>query len=64
MDNKYGKLIAKIKKAQNIAIFMHINPDCDCIGSAISLYKFLQKDGKKQEVVGLKTRVLLNTALQ
>ena len=46
MDNKYGKLIAKIKKAQNIAIFMHINPDCDCIGSAISLYKFLQKDGK------------------
>lgn len=44
--NKYGEIINILKKATNIAIFMHINPDCDCIGSAIALSAFLQNDGK------------------
>ena len=44
--SRYDRVIAKIKKAQNIAIFMHINPDCDCLGSAIALYLYLQKIGK------------------
>lgn len=45
--NNYGKIIKVLKNASNVAIFMHINPDCDCIGSAIALSTFLQNDGKK-----------------
>lgn len=44
--NKYDVIINKLKKAKTVAVFLHINPDCDCIGSAIALSKFLRKDGK------------------
>ena len=43
----YAKVIATLKSVESIAIFMHINPDCDCISSAIALYSFLKKDGKE-----------------
>lgn len=45
--NNYDKIIGVLKNASNVAIFMHINPDCDCIGSAIALSAFLKNDGKK-----------------
>ncbi len=44
--SKYSSVIQLLKKAKNVAIFMHINPDCDCIGSAIALSRFLKNDGK------------------
>lgn len=45
--NNLDHIISLIKKSQNVAVFMHINPDCDCIGSAIALTLFLRKAGKK-----------------
>lgn len=44
--SEYSNVIQLLKKAKNVAIFMHINPDCDCIGSAIALWRFLKNDGK------------------
>ena len=39
------KEIAKIiKKSNSIAIFTHINPDFDALGSSMSLYYALKKD--------------------
>lgn len=45
--SNYSNVINTLKKGKNFAIFMHINPDCDCLGSAIALALFLRKDGKK-----------------
>ncbi len=42
----YKKAIDLLKNNQKIAVFMHINPDGDCISSALSLYLFLKKCGK------------------
>ncbi len=42
----YTKAIDMIKNAETIAIFMHVNPDGDCIGSALALYAFLTKLNK------------------
>lgn len=47
MINSYKKIIDVLKTANSIAVFMHINPDCDCIGSAIALSLFMRKNGKK-----------------
>ena len=45
------KEIAKIiKKSNSIAIFTHINPDFDALGSSMSLYYALKKLGKKVEL--------------
>lgn len=40
----------KILPAENIAIFMHVNPDADCIGSSLAMYKFLTNLGKSATV--------------
>jgi len=42
----YTKAINMLKNAETVAIFMHINPDGDCIGSSLALYAFLTKIGK------------------
>ena len=48
--NNYEKAISLLKEAQTVAIFMHINPDPDCLGSALALSAFLRKLGKKVSV--------------
>lgn len=45
--SKYSDVINALKNSRKVAVFMHINPDCDCIGSAIALSLFLRNDGKK-----------------
>ena len=40
-------VVKLIKSANHIALFSHINPDCDTIGSALALRLFLLKAGKK-----------------
>lgn len=42
----YSDAIKLLKENDKIAVFMHINPDGDCISSALSLYLFLKKLGK------------------
>lgn len=44
------KIISAIKKAKNIAIFSHIGPDPDAIGSALALRRGLLKQGKCVDV--------------
>ena len=44
---KYQKILDEINIASNIAIFCHINPDGDTLGSGLALYGFLKKLGKK-----------------
>ena len=41
------KIIKEIKEAQNIVITAHINPDGDCLGSAIALMLILDRYNKK-----------------
>ena len=41
------KIIDEIKEAQNIVITAHINPDGDCLGSAIALMLILDRYNKK-----------------
>jgi phosphoesterase RecJ-like protein len=43
----YEKFIKKVNCADSIAIFMHVKPDGDCVGSSLGLYKFLINMGKK-----------------
>ena len=39
-------VVSLLKSANHIALFSHINPDCDTIGSALALRAFLKKAGK------------------
>ncbi|HCJ01621.1 MAG TPA: hypothetical protein DHV31_01885 [Clostridiales bacterium] len=39
-------VVKLLKSAKIIALFSHINPDCDTIGSTLALRAFLQKAGK------------------
>lgn len=41
-----GQIFTELKKAQNILIISHRNPDADCIGSNLGLRLFLEKSGK------------------
>ena len=40
------EIVKLIKSANHIALFSHINPDCDTIGSSLALLSFLKKTGK------------------
>lgn len=42
-NNVYQEIIDHLEKAKTIAIYMHTNPDGDCIGSSLALYIFLKK---------------------
>jgi phosphoesterase RecJ-like protein len=47
MINKlYQEIINHLEKAETIAIYMHINPDGDCVGSSLAMNRFLSKLGK------------------
>lgn len=49
-NNNYSDAIALLEEADTIAVFMHVNPDPDCIGSAIALVTYLKNKGKKAYV--------------
>lgn len=42
----YETVISKIHAAQTVAVFMHINPDGDCVSSSLAVYAFLTNAGK------------------
>lgn len=46
IENKFAKIIDKIRAAKTIAIFAHISYDPDCLGSMFGLARFLKKQGK------------------
>lgn len=46
MDKEMQKLVGAIKKSNSIALFSHINPDGDTVGSASALYFALKAYGK------------------
>lgn len=46
----YELFSKKILSADKIAVFMHINPDADCIGSSLAVYKYLNNMGKDVDV--------------
>jgi len=43
-------VLNQLKSAKKIALFCHVNPDCDTIGSALALKFSLEKIGKKTDV--------------
>ncbi len=45
-NSNYKPIIDALRSAESIAIFIHINPDPDCMGSALALQRFLRKQGK------------------
>ena len=54
----FDTIIEIIESSKTIGIYMHASPDGDCIGSALALYLFLKKLGKKATVFSpdLKTK--------
>ena len=44
------KIIDHLKKQSSVAIFVHVNPDWDCIGSAMALRCALRSIGIKSDV--------------
>lgn len=48
MENNsiYTQIIDILSEAKTIAIYMHVNPDGDSIGSSLSMYRYLVKMGK------------------
>jgi len=50
-QNDIELLSNSIKKAKNIVITGHQNPDADCVGSALGLYHFLKEIGSNVEVI-------------
>ena len=42
----YENITKKLFSAQTVAVFMHVNPDGDCVGSSLALYHYLRKLGK------------------
>ena len=55
----YKKLDKEIKKHKNIIIMGHKNPDLDCIGSSLGLYKAIEKN-----VYIFKTKDKLNESMK
>ena len=56
--NNYEQAISLLRESNTIAIFMHINPDPDCVGSALALGVFLRKMGKTVSVFTPDTKTL------
>ncbi len=46
----YENIIKKLHESNTVGLFMHINPDGDCIGSCLAFYKFLLNIGKQPYV--------------
>ncbi|MBQ8177586.1 MAG: bifunctional oligoribonuclease/PAP phosphatase NrnA [Clostridia bacterium] len=43
----YESITKKLFSAESIAVFMHVNPDGDCVGSSLALYHYLRNLGKE-----------------
>ena len=59
MNNFFKKLDKEIKQHKNIIIMGHANPDLDCIGSSLGLYKAIEKN-----VYIFRTREKLNESMK
>lgn len=59
MNNFFKKLDKEIKQHKNIIIMGHVNPDLDCIGSSLGLYKAIEKN-----VYIFRTREKLNESMK
>ena len=51
MDKTVKSIKDKIAQAQNIAIFTHVNCDCDGIGSMLGMYEYLTNNGKNVQML-------------
>jgi len=43
MSNSFSEIIIELKKASRVALFSHVSPDGDCIGSMLALGRALEK---------------------
>ena len=46
----FEKIIKLLNESNNIAIYSHVNTDCDAMGSSLALKLALQQMGKKVDV--------------
>ncbi len=46
----YERITKRLFSAETVAVFMHINPDGDCVGSSLAMYRYLTNLGKKVDV--------------
>lgn len=46
----YEHVTKILYSVETVALFMHINPDADCVGSSLAMYKYLTNLGKKVDV--------------
>lgn len=46
----YESVSSRICSAETVALFMHVNPDGDCVGSSLAAYAYLVNLGKKVDV--------------
>lgn len=46
----YERVTKAIHSSIDIALFMHINPDADCLGSSLAMYKYLVNLGKNVDI--------------
>lgn len=42
----YESITKKLFSVQTVAVYMHVNPDGDCVGSSLALYHYLRNLGK------------------
>ncbi|MCR5260231.1 MAG: bifunctional oligoribonuclease/PAP phosphatase NrnA [Candidatus Gastranaerophilales bacterium] len=57
MNSSETEIINIIKNAQNILVAPHVNPDGDCIGSAIAMKLLLKKEFGKEAVLFIQSKV-------
>ncbi len=57
MENTIKNIIKAITEAENILIVPHVNPDGDCIGSAVALTLLLQKEFNKKAEMFIHSKV-------
>ncbi len=61
MNYKESKIILEnIKKAKNIVINCHRNPDADSIGSSLAMFHVIRKMGKRVEIICPSKKLLSN----
>jgi len=51
MNAKIEEIAKKLNKAKNIAVFCHVRPDGDALGSSFALWYVLKALGKSVNVV-------------
>ncbi len=50
MNKEIKQIVRSLRKAKKIALFTHINPDCDALGSTFGLYYALKQLNKKVDI--------------